>query len=733
MAINFPINPSAGQTFTVGNVTYRYTNSIWEANTSANEAEPRILTTREGLRLSKTGTYNLEIAPGRCLVSSASGNRDIAVLGTTTTKILNVAWAVGTANGGLDIGAISSPQTYHIYIIKRTDTGVVDVIASLSASAPTLPTGYTHYKRIGSILIRSNTILDFDQYGNIFKWKAVQRDLDNVAVPTTATLYALTVPTGINVGVLGVISPGVGAASGTGLSIAVTDPGQDDYVPANAGPAEGAFNSTAGSSSNSVYLYASATMLSGLVTNTTAQLRFRRTNVAYYNSSYQTTFQTLGYIDHALDVAGGSASGGGTGDIAGPSSSTDNAIARFDGTTGKLLQNSTNATLDDSGNLTLNAVGSTTANPRVLGFSQASTEACRFQIGNESVSINNVFGGVLQFRSYYGFQFFGQQQTTGSYTESGSNGYGPYSAFAAGSFSDPCHDFIRVQSTTSKAGAIVRLRRGETTNTNPYLSWVNNAGTIQGAITQSGGLSLGSSTDTALGSIRADGPVIFGTYTVATLPNAATWNGFSTIATDANAGFGAWVRSNGVNWIDLGYSRIVTTAAAPSGGGGSSVMQELVLPANSGFGPTSTTPARPDARNGQPVLAFDATTAWFWEWITRLPTNYNGNGLNVEILWTSAATGSGNVIWNGAFSQIQSGTTNLSSAPTYATAQAVTGAAPGTTGVAVVTTIPFTSSQISSAVAGEFIKFRLSRDAANVLDSLNGIEAQVFSIVIRGA
>ena len=36
--------------------------------------------------------------------------------------------------------------------------------------------------------------------------------------------------------------------------------------------------------------------------------------------------------------------------VSGPASSTDNAVARFDGTTGKLIQNSTAATIDDSGN-----------------------------------------------------------------------------------------------------------------------------------------------------------------------------------------------------------------------------------------------------------------------------------------------------------------------------------------------------------------------------------------------
>ena len=42
------------------------------------------------------------------------------------------------------------------------------------------------------------------------------------------------------------------------------------------------------------------------------------------------------------------AGGAGSGDVVGPGSSTDNAITRFDGTNGKLIQNST-ATLDDSG------------------------------------------------------------------------------------------------------------------------------------------------------------------------------------------------------------------------------------------------------------------------------------------------------------------------------------------------------------------------------------------------
>jgi hypothetical protein len=44
--------------------------------------------------------------------------------------------------------------------------------------------------------------------------------------------------------------------------------------------------------------------------------------------------------------------GGGSGDVVGPASATDNAFTRFDGTTGKLIQNSTGATLSDTGGAT---------------------------------------------------------------------------------------------------------------------------------------------------------------------------------------------------------------------------------------------------------------------------------------------------------------------------------------------------------------------------------------------
>jgi len=72
----------------------------------------------------------------------------------------------------------------------------------------------------------------------------------------------------------------------------------------------------------------------------------------------------LNPITGQLDLVGSSGGGGGGGDVFGPASSVDNAIARYDGVTGKLLQDSL-ATIDDLGNMLL---GSGTALLPSYGF-----------------------------------------------------------------------------------------------------------------------------------------------------------------------------------------------------------------------------------------------------------------------------------------------------------------------------------------------------------------------------
>ena len=57
-----------------------------------------------------------------------------------------------------------------------------------------------------------------------------------------------------------------------------------------------------------------------------------------------------GILKGIVPSGGQGGGGGGPGDVTGPGFSTDNAVCRFDGATGKVIQNS-GATLDDTGHL----------------------------------------------------------------------------------------------------------------------------------------------------------------------------------------------------------------------------------------------------------------------------------------------------------------------------------------------------------------------------------------------
>lgn len=111
-----------------------------------------------------------------------------------------------------------------------------------------------------------------------------------------------------------------------------------------------------------------ATLGTGTTINTaTITLGSDATGDIYYrNSSGFLVRLPIGSTGQVLTVTGGLPSwaatggGGGTGDVVGPASASDNAIARFDSTTGKLLQNS-GVTITDNGTVNLVATAASYA------------------------------------------------------------------------------------------------------------------------------------------------------------------------------------------------------------------------------------------------------------------------------------------------------------------------------------------------------------------------------------
>jgi hypothetical protein len=140
-------------------------------------------------------------------------------LSSALIKRLDASWVVGTNQGMLDgtesvAGTPDVSTWHHIYLIRRPDTGVVDVLASESATAPTMPTNYTQKRRIGSVFNDSGGgISAFSQLGDEFLL-TVPIQVKNATVSTASELITMRTPLGVQtlaraiVGCIGAASMG---------------------------------------------------------------------------------------------------------------------------------------------------------------------------------------------------------------------------------------------------------------------------------------------------------------------------------------------------------------------------------------------------------------------------------------------------------------------------------------------------------------------------------------------
>lgn len=99
-------------------------------------------------------TNDFDISAGKA--RDATDTVDM-VLAAGLRKLLDTAWAVGDNAGGLDTGAVAD-TLYYAWLIKRSDTGVVDVLFSLSATAPTMPANYDYKRRLRGGFYRSGGV-----------------------------------------------------------------------------------------------------------------------------------------------------------------------------------------------------------------------------------------------------------------------------------------------------------------------------------------------------------------------------------------------------------------------------------------------------------------------------------------------------------------------------------------------------------------------------------------------
>ena len=177
-----------------------------------------------GLILSTAGGSALFIMGAGAANDVASGG--IMVL-TSGQQKSTASWSVGgSGQGGLDTGSIAASTWYHVFIIKRTDTGVTDVLFSLDPASPTMPASYTLKRRVGSIKTDVNSLWTaFTQTYDKFIWATSFPDVTAGSMTSVSrSLYNLTVPTGIVVEALFRVYANIGA----GQFIAFTSPQEND-------------------------------------------------------------------------------------------------------------------------------------------------------------------------------------------------------------------------------------------------------------------------------------------------------------------------------------------------------------------------------------------------------------------------------------------------------------------------------------------------------------------------
>lgn len=140
--------------------------------------------------------------------AAADDQSEMLILASALIKQLDATWAVGTNAGGMLSGdSLPTSGTVNVWLIRRSDTGVVDVVANDHANeglSPTLPTDYDQKRRIGRLTTDGSdniiAVTPIEIGGgavyNLIDTPTLDIDLDNT-LTTARRLDAVAVPVGI--------------------------------------------------------------------------------------------------------------------------------------------------------------------------------------------------------------------------------------------------------------------------------------------------------------------------------------------------------------------------------------------------------------------------------------------------------------------------------------------------------------------------------------------------------
>ena len=187
-----------------------------------------------GLTLSNTIAAPLTQITTAVGTARDSTNTTDLVMSSPMTKSISSIWASGTGNGCRDNGTAYAANGYAwVFLIWNASSPTApDILTSLSAAAPTLPTGYTKFRRIGGITFdASGNVHSFTQVGRRFNYNDFcVVDLATATSQGTSAIMrtSLSIPIGVKLRPICIFQT-TGTVDGNVYLEAYTDP--DEGIP----------------------------------------------------------------------------------------------------------------------------------------------------------------------------------------------------------------------------------------------------------------------------------------------------------------------------------------------------------------------------------------------------------------------------------------------------------------------------------------------------------------------
>ncbi len=150
------------------------------------------------------GLSNNGAAPNTTVDVAAGSARDSANtvdinLSSSISGILQASgvWAAGTGQNKLDAGAKAINTWYHVFAIRKTVDGSGDILFSKSLASPVMPTGYSGFVLLESVLTdASGNIIPFINFGKFMMWKTGRQDVSISSVPASNLPSTISTPLG---------------------------------------------------------------------------------------------------------------------------------------------------------------------------------------------------------------------------------------------------------------------------------------------------------------------------------------------------------------------------------------------------------------------------------------------------------------------------------------------------------------------------------------------------------